>query len=51
MKEKSKDYEAHINGDITNRKSESDLYNVIFTCFKDDEIRYANEWNESNKIK
>lgn len=38
------EYTIQINGKISNRKSESDLQNVIFCVLKDAEIAYANEW-------
>lgn len=37
-------YTIHLNGELSNRKSESDIRNIIFSCLKDDEIRYANEF-------
>ncbi|WP_106496144.1 helix-turn-helix domain-containing protein [Lentibacillus sp. Marseille-P4043] len=42
-KSPSKEYTVQLRGKITTREGESALQNVIFSCFKDDEIYYANE--------
>lgn len=44
VKYEERDYAVHINGKISTRQGESDLENVIFSCLKNDEILFENEW-------
>jgi len=42
-KQEAKEYTVQLRGKISTREGESALHNVIFSCFKEDEIYYANE--------